>query len=57
MPFALAYGVEAIIPLEVGLPKTRTTEFDAEENEGNLRKNLNLLEERRDMATIRLASY
>uniref|UniRef100_A0A2N9GHT1 Integrase catalytic domain-containing protein n=1 Tax=Fagus sylvatica TaxID=28930 RepID=A0A2N9GHT1_FAGSY len=56
-PFALAYGVEAIIPLEVGLPTTRTTEFDTEENECNLRKDLNLLEERRDMATIRLASY
>jgi hypothetical protein len=56
-PFALAYGVEAVIPLEVGLPTTRTTEFDAEENEDNLRKDLNLLEEKRDMATIRLASY
>ena len=56
-PFALAYGVEAVIPLEVGLPTTRTTEFDAEENESNLRKDLNLLEKRRDMATIRLASY
>ena len=56
-PFALAYGVEAVIPLEVGLPMTRTTEFDAEENEDNLRKDLNLLEEKRDMAIIRLASY
>uniref|UniRef100_A0A2N9H092 Integrase catalytic domain-containing protein n=1 Tax=Fagus sylvatica TaxID=28930 RepID=A0A2N9H092_FAGSY len=56
-PFALAYGVEAVIPLEVGLPTTRTTEFDVKENEENLRKDLNLLEERRDMAIIRLASY
>ena len=55
--FALAYGVEAVIPLEVGLPRTRTMKFNAEENENNLRKDLNLLEERRDMATIRLASY
>jgi hypothetical protein len=53
----LAYGVEAVIPLEVGLPTTRTTEFDVEENEGNLRKDLDLLEERCDMATIRLTSY
>uniref|UniRef100_A0A2N9HWZ7 Uncharacterized protein n=1 Tax=Fagus sylvatica TaxID=28930 RepID=A0A2N9HWZ7_FAGSY len=36
-PFALAYGVEAVIPLEVGLPTTRTTEFDVEENESSLR--------------------
>ena len=56
-PFALAYGVEAVISLEVGLPTTRTTEYDAEENESNLRKDVNLLEEKRDMAIIRLASY
>jgi hypothetical protein len=56
-PFALAYGVEAVIPLEVGLPTTRTTEFDAEQNENNLRKDLNLVEERRDIAAIRLTSY
>ena len=56
-PFALTYGVEAVIPLEIGLPMTWTTEFDVEENEENLRKDLNLLEERRDMATIRLTSY
>ena len=56
-PFTLAYGVEAVIPLEVGLPTTRTTEFDVEENESSLRKDLNLMEERRDIATIRLALY
>uniref|UniRef100_A0A2N9H9C9 Integrase catalytic domain-containing protein n=1 Tax=Fagus sylvatica TaxID=28930 RepID=A0A2N9H9C9_FAGSY len=56
-PFALAYGVEAVIPLEVGLPTTRTTEFDTDQNENNLRKDLNLIEERRDIAAIRLASY
>uniref|UniRef100_A0A2N9F6C2 RNase H type-1 domain-containing protein n=1 Tax=Fagus sylvatica TaxID=28930 RepID=A0A2N9F6C2_FAGSY len=56
-PFALAYGVEAVIPLEVGLPTTRTTEFDAEQNENNLIKDLNLMEERRDIAAIRLTSY
>ena len=56
-PFALAYGVEAVIPLEVGLPTTRTTEFDVEQNEDNLRKDLNLIEEMRDLAVIRLASY
>uniref|UniRef100_A0A2N9GXW1 Integrase catalytic domain-containing protein n=1 Tax=Fagus sylvatica TaxID=28930 RepID=A0A2N9GXW1_FAGSY len=56
-PFALAYGVEAVIPLEVGLPTTRTMEFTVEENESSLRNDLNLVEERRDMATIRLASY
>ena len=56
-PFALAYGVEAVILLEIGLPMIQTTKFDAEENEDNLHKDLNLLEEIRNMATIRLASY
>jgi hypothetical protein len=37
-PFALAYGVEAVIPLEVGMPTTRTTEFVVETNEDNLRE-------------------
>ena len=56
-PFALAYGVEAVIPLEVDISTTRTTDFVVETNEDNLRKDLDLLEERRDMATVRLASY
>ena len=35
-PFALAYGVEAVIPLEVGIPTTRTTDFEMETNKENL---------------------
>jgi hypothetical protein len=56
-PFALAYGVEAVIPLEVGIPTTRTTDFAVQTNEDNLWKDLDLLEERRNLATVRLASY
>jgi hypothetical protein len=56
-PFALAFGVEAVIPLEVGLPTTRTTEFVVETNKEDLWKDLDLLEERRDLAVVRLASY
>ena len=56
-PFTLAYGVEAVIPLEVGIPTTRTTDFEVETNEDNLRKDPYLLEERRDLAIVRLASY
>ena len=56
-PFALAYGVEAVIPLEVDIPTTRTTDFVVETNEDNLRKDLYLLEEKRDLATVRLVSY
>jgi hypothetical protein len=56
-PFALAFGVEAVIPLEVGMPTTRTTEFIVETNEDNLWKDLDLLEEKQDLAVVRLASY
>uniref|UniRef100_A0A2N9FFW9 Integrase catalytic domain-containing protein n=1 Tax=Fagus sylvatica TaxID=28930 RepID=A0A2N9FFW9_FAGSY len=56
-PFALAYGVEAVIPLEIGILTTRTTDFVVESNEDNLRKDLDLVEERRDLATVWLASY
>ena len=55
--FALSYGVEAVIPLEVGMLTTRTTDFIVETNEDNLRKDLDLLEERRDLVVVQLASY
>jgi hypothetical protein len=55
--FALAYGVEAIIPLEAGLSTTRTTEFDADTKETNMLKELDLQEEGCDMAVVRLTSY
>jgi hypothetical protein len=35
-PFTLAYRVEAVIPLEIGIPTTRTTNFIVETNEDNL---------------------
>ena len=56
-PFALAYGVETVIPLEVGIPTTQTTDFAVETNEDNLRKDLDLLKEKRDLIVVRLALY
>uniref|UniRef100_A0A2N9FQQ7 Uncharacterized protein n=1 Tax=Fagus sylvatica TaxID=28930 RepID=A0A2N9FQQ7_FAGSY len=56
-PFALAFGVEAVIPLEIGMPTIRTTEFDVQTNEDSLRKDLDLVEEKRDSAMVRLAAY
>ena len=56
-PFALAFGVEAVIPLEIGMPTIRTIEFDFQTNEDNLLKNFDLVEERRDLATVHLAAY
>ncbi|GKB19147.1 reverse transcriptase domain-containing protein [Tanacetum coccineum] len=54
-PFSLAYGTEAVIPAEIGIPIRRTIQGPAEENEEALRMNLNLLEERRDIVAIREA--
>ena len=56
-PFSLTYGVEAVIPLEVGLPTLRLEEYDQENNELMLAKDLDLAQERRDLVMIRLASY
>ena len=46
-----------MIPLEVGLPTLRSKEYDQENNDLMLAKDLDLVQERRDLAMIRLASY
>ena len=46
-----------MIPLEVGLPTLRLEEYDQENNKLMLAKDLDLVQERRDLAMIRLASY
>uniref|UniRef100_A0A2N9EAF7 Uncharacterized protein n=1 Tax=Fagus sylvatica TaxID=28930 RepID=A0A2N9EAF7_FAGSY len=56
-PFALAFGVEAVIPLEIGMPTIRTTEFTVQTNEERLGKDLDLVEEKRNLAVVRLAAY
>uniref|UniRef100_A0A2N9HBP5 Integrase catalytic domain-containing protein n=1 Tax=Fagus sylvatica TaxID=28930 RepID=A0A2N9HBP5_FAGSY len=56
-PYSLTYGVEAVIPLEVGLPTLRSEQYDPEDNELMLAKDMDLVQERRDLAMIRLASY
>ncbi|GKV49002.1 hypothetical protein SLEP1_g55776 [Rubroshorea leprosula] len=52
-PFSLAYGAEAIIPVEVGLPSVRSGHHDDQNNGQLLRENLDLVEEVREMARIR----
>uniref|UniRef100_A0A2N9I0Z3 Integrase catalytic domain-containing protein n=1 Tax=Fagus sylvatica TaxID=28930 RepID=A0A2N9I0Z3_FAGSY len=56
-PFSLAYGSEAVIPLEIGLPTLRTSEWEPTRNDLAQSQALDLLEERREQAMIRLASY
>ncbi|GJS62343.1 reverse transcriptase domain-containing protein [Tanacetum coccineum] len=53
--FSLTYGTEAVIPAEIGMPTYRTMTVDATHNDAELRQNLDLLEERRERASIREA--
>ncbi|GFZ00580.1 hypothetical protein Acr_14g0002150 [Actinidia rufa] len=57
MPYSLAFGFKAIIPLEVSLPTIRTEAYDVGHNEEVLARDLDLAEERRENALIRMADY
>ena len=57
-PFALVYGTEAILPTEAGLPTITTLIAEnEEENQRQLAKNIDLLEEVYECAQIRRAAY
>ncbi|KAM2403239.1 hypothetical protein ACFX1X_031022 [Malus domestica] len=56
-PFSLAYGTEAVIPTEVGLPTVRTLVVENGENNQQLAHNLDLVDEQREIAALRLANY
>ena len=53
----MAHGVEAMILVEVGIPSLRREAYNQEENFALQRYELDLLEEKRDLATLRVASY
>ncbi|GKE19197.1 hypothetical protein Tco_1426774 [Tanacetum coccineum] len=57
IPFSLTYGSEAVIPAEIGMPTYRTMMVREDFNKEELRLNLDLLQERREMAAIREARY
>ncbi|XP_017411652.2 uncharacterized protein LOC108323671 [Vigna angularis] len=52
-PFNLTYGTDAMLPVEVGEPSLRRQITDMSLNEEQLRTNLDVLPERREVATIR----
>ncbi|KAL0433568.1 UNVERIFIED_CONTAM: hypothetical protein Slati_2691100 [Sesamum latifolium] len=56
-PFSLVYGTEAIIPAELGMPSHRVMNFSKECNENLLRENLDLIEELREKAFLRIQRY
>ena len=53
----MTYGAEAVIPLESGFPTTRTNLFNPKDNDEQLARNLDLIEEKRENAMVQLAYY
>ena len=56
-PFRLTYGIEIVVPVEVGVASTRRTTFSEEGNDEKLRVNLDFLDEVRDKASSRMVEY
>ena len=56
-PFSMTYGAEAVITLENGFPTMRSSAFTSDGNNELLKKNLDLIEERRENAIVQLAYY
>ena len=55
-PFSLAYGVEAVIPVEISLPTFRVENFDEENNNVLLALATDLLEEKREISQVQAAA-
>ena len=53
----MAYGVKAMIPVEVRIPYLRRETYNQEDNFVLQRYELDLLEEKHDLAALRVASY
>ena len=53
----MTYGAEVVIRLETGFPMTRTSSFNPKDNDEQLTRNLDLIEEKRENAMVQLAYY
>ena len=51
-PFLMTYGAETVIPSEIGFPKSRTSSFNPRDNDKQLTKSLDLIEEKRENAMV-----
>ena len=56
-PFSMTYGAEAVIPLEIGFRTLRSSLFNPSDNDEHLKRNLNLIGEKRKNAIVQLAYY
>ena len=55
--FSMTYGAEAVIPLETRYPTLRTSSFTPSNNDGLLKRSLDLIKEQRENAMVQLAYY
>ena len=55
-PFAITYEMEAIIPIEISMPTIRTNMLE-QENAELVIKDLDTVDELRESAAVRIASY
>ena len=54
--FNLAFGFDAVIPVEIGINSLRVADYNFEQNEANLRSSLDLLEEIREETNVKAAA-
>ena len=57
IPFSMTYGAEAVIPLETGFPTSRISSFNPSDNDEQLTKSLDLIEEKKENVMVQLAYY
>ena len=55
-PFNLAFGSDVVILVEISINTLRIAHYDPEQNEANLRANLDLLNEIREEASVKAAA-
>ena len=56
-PFSMAYGAEAMVPVEVGMFSHRRISYDQQQNKVLTENEFDLLEEKRELAKLKIASY
>ena len=56
-PFSMTYRAKTVIPLETSFPTSKTSSFNLRDNDEQLTKSLDLIEEKRENEIVQLAYY
>ena len=56
-PFSMAFGAEAMVPVEVGMSSHRQISYTLQQNEELMKNELDLPEEKRELSKLRITSY